>query len=78
MKKEMKKKNFILIIKYKLKIGYLKNQTRYSKHKMKGWTNEWDETHSNKTHWIELIEQQGHWRQLFEFIDKSIKTLDGS
>ena len=29
-------KNFILIIKYTLKIGYLKNQTRYSKHKMKG------------------------------------------
>lgn len=36
----MKKKNFILIIKYTLKIGYLKNQTRYSKHKMKGSMNE--------------------------------------
>ena len=36
----MKKKNFILIIKYTLKIGYLKNQTRYSKHKMKERTNE--------------------------------------
>ena len=63
MKKEMKKKNFILIIKYTLKIGYLKNQTRYSKHKMKGSMNEWDETHSNKTHWIELIQQQGHWKK---------------